>query len=208
MSTILPTLLTLVLSFGYPLIALIIFIGYLGLPIPATTLLLALGSFSASGNLNISILIPLIAVTALCGDILGYYIGKRFDHLIDHKTIHWIGLTPRRMYSVNLFLKNWGGWCVFLTHSLLTPIEVPVNLLCGISKYSFKRFVLFAAIGEILWTSFYLYLGYLFGINWELLASLVTKAPQILTLIILGVGFVIISGNILVKHITRHYISS
>jgi membrane-associated protein len=112
------------------------------------------------------------------------------------------------MYSIDLFLQNWGGWCIFLTHSILTPIEVPVNLLSGISRYSFKRFVLLAGIGELLWTSFYLYLGYLFGINWELLASLVTKAPQILTLIILGVSFVIISGNILLKRITKHYITS
>ncbi len=206
MNTILPPLLTLILAYGYPLVAGIIFIGYLGLPIPATTLLLAIGSFSASGNLNIFILIPLITATSLCGDMLGYYVGKRFGHIFDHRIIHWLGFTPRRMHSITTFLLNWGGWCVFLTHCLLTPIEVPVNVLSGMSQYSFKKFVLFAGIGELIWTSMYLYVGYLFGINWETLASFVTKGPQFLTLFILGLVFVILSGNIFLKRLTKHYL--
>ncbi len=99
-----------------------------------------------------------------------------------------IGFTQSKIKSVNFFLEKWGIWCVFLTRWLLTPLAVPVNLAAGLSNYSFKKFLTVALIGESLWAGIYIYLGYLFGANWQLLTDYINDAPIFLVLIVIGFG--------------------
>ncbi len=196
MSQFLDPLLTLVLNYGYPIICLSIMCGYLGIPIPADALLLAAGSFSSAGVLNLFILIPVVVITAITGDLIGYFLGYRFGHLILNKVTKKLGLTQLKLDSMDSFLNKWGIWCVFITRWLLTPLGIPVNLAAGNSRYPFKKFLLAAIAGEILWAGGYIYLGYIFGNNWETLLEYINGAPQILALAVLGIGSVMLAYHL------------
>ena len=192
MSELLNPILTLILNYGYPIIVACVIGAYLGMPIPTDAILLAAGSFSVDGSLNIFVLIPLVAIAAIAGDILGYFLGRKFGILVVNKFTKKLGLTQGKLDSVERFLKKWGVWTIFLTRWLLTPLGIPVNFISGISKFSFKKFLFFVIAGELLWAVLYLYLGYVFGSDWIILLDYLNEVPLLLAVITIGAGSLMI----------------
>lgn len=188
MSEILDPLLTLVLNYGYPIVVCCVLAAYFGIPIPTDAILLAAGSFSVDGTLNIFILIPLVAIAAIIGDLFGYYLGKKFGFLVINKYTKKLGLTQKKLDKVDKFLIKWGSGCIFITRWLLTPLGIPVNIMAGISKFSIKKFFSVVVIGELIWATIFIYLGYLFGANWVNLLDYIDQAPLLLALLTIGVA--------------------
>lgn len=193
MNHIVTALLSLILQYGYPIIFVVVLGGELGIPVPVSTLLLAAGSFTVDNTLNIFLLIPLVTVTAILGDSIGYFFGKRFGRYLITKYFHRLGFTEKKLAAIDVFLKKWGIWCIFLSRWLLTPLGVPVNIVAGIGNYPFLRFLLFVSIGEFLWSTLYIYLGYLFGANWQTLLTYMSNAPWIFVLVAVGLVSVFIA---------------
>ncbi|MBP9719389.1 MAG: DedA family protein [Candidatus Levybacteria bacterium] len=196
LSSSLTSLLSLIVVYGYPVLIMILLIGYIGLPIPATGILLALGAVATTGQVNLIGLITIISLTNIVGNMMGYVIGRKFTFLVHNKKAYKLGFTPKRIKSVDEFLQSWGAWCIFLTHCVLTPIEVPVNVVAGMGKYPIKRFLLLILVSEVLWTSFYLSLGFFLGSNWVVFLTYITDVPKILTTVIIGVFAVYIALKI------------
>lgn len=186
MTSLLHYLLTLVLLYEYPIVAVVVFLSYLGLPMPASTILLAAGSFCASGNLNIYILILLVTFVALLGDIVDYYIGYKVGHQLVTTYGSKFGLTAEKMKRIDQHLDKWGGSSIFITRWLITPLGVPVSLLAGIRKYPMSKFLFCTGSGELLWAVLYVGLGYIFGANWQVVVDYISNAPQIFTLTTIG----------------------
>jgi membrane protein DedA with SNARE-associated domain len=149
---------------------------------------MAAGSFTVDGTLNLFILIPLVIATALVGDMTGYLIGHKFAYWIKGNPTSRFRMSDQKLISVSGFLSRWGVWSIFLTRWLITPFAVPINLVAGISSYPFRKFMLVALLGESLWAGIYIYLGYLFGANWENLLDYLDKTPLILALLVIGGG--------------------
>lgn len=200
MENILGILLTLILNYGYPIIFVIIFVGYLGLPISLNVILLAAGAFAVDGTLNIYFLIPFITISALFGDVFNYYLGKKFGHLLVNKFTNKLGLTEKRLAIVDGSMDKWGIWSIFFTRWLFTPIGIPVNIIAGMRKYSLKKFIAFAGCGELIWASIYISLGYFFGTNWYAFSQYIAQTPQIIMLF--GFGFALLY---LTYRIWKHY---
>ncbi len=196
MSEILDPILTLVLNYGYPIIICCVIAAYLGLPVPTNAILLAAGSFSADGTLDIFILVFFVALTAIIGDVFGYYLGKKIGLLAVNKISKKLGLTQIRLNSASLNLKSWGTWYIFFTRWLLTPIAIPVNIAAGISNFSIKKFLTISIVGELIWAIIYIYLGFLFGANWITLLDYLSQAPTILVLITIGIGSIVVGFRV------------
>lgn len=197
MDALLDPILTLILNNGYPIVAACVLCAYFGIPIPTDAILLAAGSFSVDGTLNIFILIPIVAITAIIGDLFGYFLGKKFGYLVVNKFTKKLGLTQNKLNSVEGFLRKWGIWCIFLTRWLLTPLGIPVNIVAGISNYSLKKFLTVVVIGELIWSSVFLYVGFLFGANWVSLLDYIDQAPLFLVLITIGIGSIFVGFKLL-----------
>ena len=73
----------------YVILFLVIFIetGFVIMPLlPGDSLLFAIGVIAAStGQLSMSIIIPLLIIAALLGDNLNYFVGNKFGELIKEK---------------------------------------------------------------------------------------------------------------------------
>jgi membrane-associated protein len=61
--------------------------GFVFMPLlPGDSLLFAIGVIAAStGQLSMSIIIPLLIIAALLGDNLNYFVGNKFGNLIKQK---------------------------------------------------------------------------------------------------------------------------
>ncbi|HEX7555500.1 MAG TPA: DedA family protein [Leptolinea sp.] len=155
-------LLTWVISYGPPVIGIGLLLGGIGLPIPASLLVIAAGAFSQQGVLDpiLSAIVGFIAV--VLGDSISYWIGKKAVRLFSPRFISHENL----LYAGKKFSK-FGGWMIVVTRSILSTLAIPTNLTAGSSEYPFTRFLMFDMVGEVIWILGYGSLGYEFGNSWE-----------------------------------------
>lgn len=196
MDQLLNFLLTQILVHGYPIVFGAILLAYIGVPVPLNVLILAAGAFTKDDTLSIYVLIPLVSISAIIGDLIQYYLGKRFGFLLINKYTAKLGLTQKRLQTVTRFLDRWGASCIFTSRCIFTAFGNPVNFIAGINEYSFKSFFIWCVIGEVIWASSYIYLGYLFGTNWVTLLDYIQNAPAFTAFVLMGLLYVFIGYKI------------
>lgn len=155
-------LLSALATYGVPAVFVSILLASIGVPLPASFLLIVAGSFVASGDLQ---LVPvLIAGTAgaILGDHIGYgigwfggqtlaaHLGRRFSAQ---------GLLDR----AEAMSRKWGGVSVFFSRWLVTSLGPYINLTSGVAQYALHRFTLWDILGEALWVVLYVKVGQLFS---------------------------------------------
>lgn len=165
----------------YPVAALTVLIGAIGVPLPGSVIVLAAGSFSTDGDPSPGTLFAVILIAAVAGDVISYSLGRWGGHLMVGKAGARVGLTPERVAAAERRFERWGGLLVLVTRCLLTGLALPTNLVAGASGYPLVRFFGYAVLGESLWTGGYLGLGWLFGPSWVSLLDYTDDAVTALT---------------------------
>jgi membrane protein DedA with SNARE-associated domain len=156
-------------SYGLPMLFISIFVGSVGVPLPATFLLLAAGSFVAHDDLSLWPVLGLAAAGAIIGDNVGYVIGRWGGR----RMFSWLGklFDPGRLNTTENWLKKWGGLGVFFSRWLFTPAGPVVNITSGLTRYSWPRFLFFCVTGEAIWVLLYVMLGKLFSGQVQLMSE-------------------------------------
>ena len=150
--------LTWVVSYGSPMLAVALFMGALGIPVPGTLLVIAAGAFVRQGVLDVYTTPALGLTGAVLGDTLIFGLGriarvpmqKQFG-----QSVAW--------QRAGAFFNRRGGLAIYLTRWLVTPLAIPTNLIAGSSGYPFGKILFYDITGEITWAVGYGGLGYAFG---------------------------------------------
>lgn len=177
-------LLTLVINYGSPVIAVILFLGALGLPVGASVVVIAAGAFSEQGILAWH-------TTALLG-LLGAVVGDMISFGLGYYSRDWVearyGQSPTWKSARDTFDKR-AGMAIYLTRFLVTGLAIPTNLIAGGSGIRFRRFIAWDIAGEITWILLYGGLGFWFGSQWEVLSNFISNfGGLLLGLVLLGIG--------------------
>lgn len=177
-------LLTQIINYGAPLFGVLLFIGALGIPVPASILLIAAGAFSQQGFLDWLPIAIFGLVGAVCGDALSFGMGHYAKEWVDKrfaKTASWKN-------AQDSFASR-AGWAVYLTRFLITALAIPTNLIAGGSGYKFTQFMKYDIAGEATWVILYGGLGYWFGSQWEVVSNFISNfGGFLLGLVILVAG--------------------
>jgi membrane protein DedA with SNARE-associated domain len=177
-------LLTLVINYGSPFIALVIFLGALGFPVGASVLVIAAGAFSEQGILAWPLTALLGLIGAVLGDILSFGLGYYNRDWVD---AHF-GKSPAWRSARDTFDRR-AGLAIYLTRFLVTSLAIPTNLIAGGSGIRFRRFLTWDIAGEITWIALYGGLGFWFGSQWEVVSNFISSfGGLLLGLVLLGVG--------------------
>jgi len=177
-------LLTQIINHGAPLFGLIMFLGALGIPVPASILLVAAGAFSQQGFLNWSSIAVLGLLGAVAGDSVSFGMGFYAKNWVSKR----MAGSPAWKNARDAF-ESRAGMAVYLTRFLITALAVPTNLIAGGSGFRFRKFLTYDIFGEMTWIILYGGLGYWFGSEWELVSNFINDfGGLILGLAILGVG--------------------
>jgi membrane-associated protein len=171
-------------SYGAPMIGGLLFLGGLGVPLPATLIVIASGAFIRQSLLD-AFSTPLFGyLGTIIGDGLLYGIGFFASHWIEAR----FGQTAAWKNARALFERR-GGIAIFLTRWLLTAIAFPVTLIAGSSGYHFRKFAVYDVLGELTWIAIYGGLGYAFGSQWELISDFISNfSGFLLGAAVLGIG--------------------
>lgn len=162
MSDLSGVLLTALINQGQWLLASVLFLAALGVPLPATMLLLAAGAFARQGVLEPVTSAATGVGAAVAGDLGCYLAGRLMGPRLP---LSWrSGSVWTR--AADTFARQ-GAWAVLMTRFLLTPLALPVNLLAGSTRFPWHRFLLPVMVGEVIWVALFGGLGYVFADRWE-----------------------------------------
>ena len=154
------------LTYGIWALGLATLISAIGVPLPATMILLAAGAFARQGVLNWEAAVALAALGAMLGDTVSYLLA-RFGGKLAFQRMQASGAWSQ---SQTVF-ERWGGLAVFFSRFLLTPLALPINLLAGSTRYTLWRYLGGVVAGEALWVVTFGGMGYLFADQWETVSA-------------------------------------
>ncbi len=155
--------LALVTDYGAWMLFAVTFASCLALPVPASLMMLAGGGLVASGDLSA---LP-AAGAALSGAVLGDQTGYALARMSGGgRFALWVNRKPARakaMTRAHAMTGRWGNLGIFLSRWLASPLGPYVNLAAGIMRIDWPKFLLWGALGEIVWVSAYIGMGYVFA---------------------------------------------
>ena len=146
----------------YPLLFLIIFLetGIVIFPfLPGDSLLFTAGAIAAIGNLNVFSLLALIALAAVVGDTVNYWIGFHVGEriFIEKKLIN-----IKYLHRAEQFYSKNGAKTIFLAR-FIPIIRTFAPFVAGVGKMRYPVFLLYNIVGAIVWTSVFVLSGYFLG---------------------------------------------
>lgn len=150
---------------GYPGLFAIVFAEsglFFGFFLPGDSLLVTAGLLATQGYFNILVLLVLLAIAAIGGDSVGYWMGKEFGSRFFKKEKKSIIFDPKHLQKAHSFYEKHGGKAIILAR-FIPVIRTFAPIAAGMANMDYKKFLLFNISGGLLWSSGMLLLGYFLG---------------------------------------------
>lgn len=181
------------LIYKYAVLFLVIFTASFGFPIPATALLIAAGAFAAQGYFDLYTIFLYGVFASILGDIAGYFVSLRYGRNILIRIGFKNLLASQKFQALEILFARHSALTIFSSRFLTTSLGPTVNILAGLTKITYRKFLFYDIIGELIYIALFAGLGYIFSNQWETISQISGDTTAILVLaIILLVLFTII----------------
>lgn len=156
-------LIHLLTTYGYLAVLLFVAIESIGIPFPGETMLLVAAIYAGTSHrLSIVLVIVAAASGAILGDNIGFWIGREGGYRLLRRYGRYIRLDERKLkLGLYLFRKH-GGKVVFFGR-FVAVLRAWAAFLAGTNRMRWPPFLLFNALGGILWATIYGLGGYFLG---------------------------------------------
>jgi membrane protein DedA with SNARE-associated domain len=149
-------------TYGLILLFALIAVESAGIPVPGETALITAGVLAAGGRFNIVEVIAVAAIAAIIGDSTGYWIARTGGRKALAKIPIARDALPKLLPRGERFFERHGPKTVVIGR-FVAGLRITVAWLAGISHMPWGRFVLYNAIGGILWAVSIGLVAYYFG---------------------------------------------
>ena len=144
---------------GYLAVFVIVVLGNVGLPVPEETALLAAGYLVWRGDLRLPLVLTVGIVSAVAGDNVGYWLGRRYGQGVLERLRRLVGLTPQRFHSMRGFILRWGSLGVFVAR-FIPGLRFLAGPLAGAVGLHFSAFIIANVLGALLYVPAIVVAGY------------------------------------------------
>ena len=172
---------------GYTVLFVWVFAEQLGIPLPATPLLLAAGALAGSGQLHLAVSLGISVVAALLGDLIWYEFGRRRGGKV-LTLLCKISLEPDSCVRKTETAFALRGARSLLIAKFVPGLNTMAPPLAGIIGMRLSRFILFDALGALLYIGTFVGLGFVFSNQLEQVAARIASLGFSLVVIVVG-GF-------------------
>jgi membrane-associated protein len=161
----------------------------LGLILPGDSLLFITGMFIASGQINVNIwlAIALIAIAAIVGNLVGYWLGTKIGPPLFRRPDSKL-FKQEYVERTHKFFEKHGTRAIILAR-FVPIVRTLITATAGIAAMPFRNFAVNSAIGGVLWVGLLTGAGYKLGDNETIKAHIELFTLGIVLLSLLPVAF-------------------
>lgn len=162
-----------ILLYKYWALFTLTFLASLAIPIPAGTLLIASSAFASQGYLNIWTIILVVFWANITGDNLSYWLARLYGRKYLGKIKFFAKLLNSKNFNlIEKSIHDHPGFVIFISRfEVLSTLTI--NLICGIGKVHYKKFMIYEVLGSLVNVIFYILIGYIFGNSWQTVNKLI-----------------------------------
>jgi membrane protein DedA with SNARE-associated domain len=167
--------------------------AFIGFVLPGETAVVLGGFLASTGHLDLVALCPIVFVSAVVGDSVGYEVGRILGPRV--LRIGLVASHSARLERAQRQLRERGGPAVFLGR-FTAFFRAVMPGLAGLSRMPYPKFLLWNALGGFGWGVGFCLVGYFAGASYDKVAGVVGRG----TAIVVGV---IVVGALVWWHIRR-----
>jgi membrane protein DedA with SNARE-associated domain len=168
---------------GYLGVALLTFLENLFPPIPSELVIPLAGFVAARGDLGLTMVIAMGSLGSLAGAIVWYMVGRRVGEQRLRTWVErhgkWLTLSVQDVDRAQLWFRRHGAAAVFFGR-LVPGIRTLVSLPAGFSRMPFAPFLLYSALGTVLWTAALAYAGVVLQANFTAVGNVIDLVTNVL----------------------------
>ena len=128
---------------------------------PGDSLIFVSGALAASNLLNVGLLFVVLALAAIIGDTVNYWIGNFIGpRIFRQKNARFF--KKEYLERTHDFYERHGGKTIVLAR-FIPVIRTFAPFVAGIGKMRYRKFLAYNVIGGIAWVSLFLLAGFYFG---------------------------------------------
>jgi membrane protein DedA with SNARE-associated domain len=164
--------------------------AFAGLLVPGESLVLASGFFAHRGLLELDAVMAAAGLGAIAGDNIGYLLGSRLGREWLLRKGSRFGIRKKRLAQAEAFFQHQGPKAVFIGR-FIGFARALVPFVAGASRMRYRKFLVYDALGAVLWTIGFVTLGYVLGASWQVAEMWISRSGLILSgLVLLGMGII------------------
>ncbi len=160
---------------------------FFGLFVPGMIIVVAGGFMVKLGILDIGDAILVAASGAILGDLIGYFLGKKYGISFLEKYGKYFFFRKKQFKKTKMLMNHHTGKSLIIGRfNSLTRSFAP--FIAGSTNTPFNRFLLFNVIGGVAWAVVFILTGFIFGQSYEVAARYIGEFVTIA--IVAGIGIV------------------
>ena len=149
---------------GTTVVFLAVLLEQMGLPVPCTPWLLAAGALAHSGKPSLLAVIGLAALGASLGHLGWFFAGRRWGYGV-LRVLCRISIEPETCVQRTQGTFDRYGAGALVAAPFIPGLTTVAPPLAGLSGMSIRRYLLLDGLGDVVWASTFVGLGYIFGVQ-------------------------------------------
>jgi membrane-associated protein len=129
--------------------------------LPGDSVIFALGALASIGSLDPWLLFSLLAIAAVLGNVVNYFIGAKLGPAVFNKDSSRF-FKKEYLDRTHGFYEKYGGLAIIVGR-FMPIIRTFVPFIAGIGRMNYLRFFIFNVVGSVAWVSLFLWGGFFFG---------------------------------------------
>lgn len=186
--------------YGLPGICVILAAGQFGVPLPTSILLMTAGALIADGDLSAAQVFAWALAGAVLGDQSGYAVARLGGRSLLGRVFRGGASDTGDFARAERFSAKWGGFGVFFSRWLVSPLGPWINLTSGLTRYHWGKFLLWDLAGETVWIIGYLSIGYAFSRSIASIAELLANLGWLIG----AAALTVLLGVLVRRAVKRH----
>jgi len=168
----------------------VVILGNIGLPLPEETVLALAGYLVFSGRIQLFPVLVAALVSAVVGDALGFWLGRRYGRAAVERHARWL-LTPARVTLAESLIRRYGAVAVCAAR-FVGGLRFVAGPLAGALGLPFRSFLRGNVLGAVIFVPYAVGIGYAIGYGLE---PYMARVQQVLG----GVGRMVLLATLVVS---------
>lgn len=166
-----------------------------GLIVPGDVIIALGGVYAARGDLNVVVVMAIAFVAAVCGESIGFWLGRRFGMRLIRR-LPFVNRLEHKLEDVQGYFERHGGKTVAIGR-YATAAGAMIPFVAGMAGMRYRRFLLFDVPAVLVWAIGITLVGYVFGRNLDVVETILSRFGWA----ILGLLVAFVVGRIVWKRV-------